>query len=134
MMDFEAIVKTLKLLTYKDRKDFFKVTTVYFGDDRGFDIEVNVNVKDRTTGEDDVLWTHYTYCPREVPYMKPANVVKRVKTMLQYLETHEVEEQLLYRGMRVFDPHNTVLRGPNVQRERENARQEAINESLAEKS
>ena|ERR1700722_8864334 len=118
-MDFKAICKVMRSLTYKGPKGFgWQVQAVWFGDEKGFDIRVYIAVNDRLGGDLDKLYTHYTYGPEEVSMMNPEAIVRRVKAMLIYLESHEVEEQLLYKGRRVFDPHRPKLIGPNVKREK----------------
>jgi hypothetical protein len=121
MMELADIVGVLKSITYKGHKadGMLFATTVWFGDEKGYDIRIRIEVNDRTTGEDaGGLYTHYTYGPEEVKHLEPSNIVRRVKSMLIYLETHEVEEQLLYKGRRVFDPHRPKLVGPLVKTER----------------
>jgi hypothetical protein len=117
-MKFEEISDVLKDLVYKGKKLVYKLRIVNFGEEIGFDIMVKINVKDRTNDKKTGLYTHYTYGPEERKWMTGPNLIRRVKVMLQYLETHEVEEQLLYKGMRVFDPHSKVLEGPYVEDER----------------
>lgn len=119
-MKFEEICKTMRSIKYKGPEGFgWKVQHVWFGEiSQGFDIRVYIAVKDRVGGEIDKLYTHYTYGPEEVEFMSPMAIVRRVKAMLIYLESHEVEEQLLYKGRRVFDPHHPKLTGPNVKREK----------------
>jgi hypothetical protein len=119
-MTQEEIVKVLKSITYKGHKakGMIFISPVWYGDEKGYDVRVRIDVKDRVTGEDaGGLYTHYTYGPEEVERMTPSNIVRRVKSMLIYLESHEVDENLLYKGRRVFDPHREKLEGPFVKRE-----------------
>lgn len=117
-MNFEEIVTVLKDISYKGDKDFFTVTPVVYGEEMGFDITVRLPINDKTTGEETTIYTHYTYGPREIKALTYSNIVRRVKSMFMYLETHEVEEQLLYQGMRVFEPHTKDLYGPLVSDEK----------------
>lgn len=117
-MKLEEIIKTMKSIKYKGPKGFgWKVQHVWFGTDHGWDIRVYIKIQDRVGGNLEMLYTHYTYGPEEIQFMTPISIVRRVKAMLIYLETHEVEEQLLYKGRRVFDPHKEKLEGPFVNRE-----------------
>lgn len=118
MMNIREVKEVLDQIEYKGRKKFYELTPIMFGSEYGYHITVKIPVRDRLTGKREKIYTHYTYTPTEMHNLKAPNIVKRVKTMLQYLESHEVEENLLFKGMRVFDPHPDELSGPNVEEEK----------------
>lgn len=120
MMQLVDIQRVLRQIRYKGSRLIFSVQEVMYidGEKAGYDVMVRINVKERTTGKDDYVYTHYVFGPAEVPYITPARIIHKVRTMLHFLETHESDEQLLYRGRRVFDPHRSNLTGPYIVREK----------------
>lgn len=117
-MNYIDIIEILDSLSYKGKKKFYRIYSIDSEDGELLELNVFINVKDRVTGKRDKVFKRYVLIPEEIKVLTKASLVRRVKEMLVYLETHEVEEQLLVNDERVFDPHSKELRGPNVHHEK----------------
>lgn len=126
MMDLTQIKEVLNDMAYKGKslKTILRKVEYTFKNEEGvsyqrygLDVEIHIQVKDRVTNEEGGLYTHYVYNPSELEVLHPALLIRRVKSMLMYLETHEVEENLIFRDHRVFDPHREDLPGTDLMEE-----------------
>ncbi len=74
-----------------------------------YEIRIEIQVRDRATGEKIPLQQRVNFQPFYFQGMEPNkveyHVLERIRYALKQLLTHEVDECLLYRGQRVFDPH-----------------------------
>jgi hypothetical protein len=133
MYVFEMI-DIVKKLSYKGAKDFCTLTPITTGlsdDLLMMDLKVAIKIKDRTTGKSNRIYRHHVFQADELRQMSETRLIRAVKDLLVTLEIHEVEEQLIYCGKRVYDPH-AVLTGTDVAQEKkdEAGREEQIKKHI----
>lgn len=112
------VTDILNKLTYKGKKNFWKFTPIESDKGLLFDLLVRIDVKDRISGKKTGIYKHHVFQQDEIKMMTETRILRTVKELLYLLETHEIDEQLIYGDMRVFDPHQ-VLYGTNVINEKE---------------
>lgn len=110
----------VKKLSYKGDKEFCKLRIIEIPEKEEFmlDLMVYINIKDRLTNEETRIYRHHVFQHDELKQMTETRFLRAVRDLLIWLESHEVEEQLIYGTRRVFDPHAPLAGGTNVVREK----------------
>jgi hypothetical protein len=120
-MNVIDMIHVLKELSYKGQKDFCFVGSTWGGvngDEHMADLKVFIDIKDRITGEDRRIYRHHVFQEDELKQMTETRLLRAVRDLLIWLESHEVEEQLIYGNRRVFDPHAPLAGGTNIIKEK----------------
>jgi hypothetical protein len=120
-MNFEEMLGIVKKLSYKGEKEFCFIGSTWGGADGNehmMDLKVFITIKDRITGEDRRIYRHHVFQEDELKQMTETRLLRAVRDLLIWLESHEVEEQLIYGTRRVFDPHAPLAGGTNVVKEK----------------
>jgi hypothetical protein len=113
-LSYSEMHEILGALTYEGQTNFWRLNQVDMnvegeGIETGFRVLACIRIIDREDGEETTLWRSTYISPEHHKKLTPSNLVKIVREMLIYLVLHEVDEQILYDGKRLFDPHTEII-------------------------
>ena len=107
-MTYVEMMTVLGSTTYEGRRDFWEFRPIKIDDKKAYELLVSIRVIERHTEEEDKLWKRYVIFPDELKILTKSGLLRRVRDLLVQLQSHEVEEQILFNNKRIFDPHSEI--------------------------
>ena len=113
-LTYTQMHEILSSLTYEGQPNFWRINQVTMdvegeGPQVAYRLLACIRIIDREDGEETTLWRSTYISPEHHQKLTPSNLVKIIREMLVYLVLHEVDEQILYNGKRLFDPHTEII-------------------------